>query len=278
MIKTLIGPQTIPQRHGPLFRAPRRRGRDRRAVRAVLRRCQRPRLQAIHALVFAGRHAGDRSDGHVTTRPPRPIGSTSRRRMRPTPGQPTKEPMVVPLGIGLVGKAGDLPLKLADGPAPERGVLVLDKPSQSFTFTGVAEQPVLSINRGFSAPIKLAAKLSSDDLRAARRARQRPVQPLAGGADARDRLADRQRGAAARRARPGDRRRPARGAGRDPRRCFARARLHRRGAAACRAKPTSRARSASDVDPDAIFRARTGLRALIGLHLNAELTEDLSRA
>ena len=28
-----------------------------------------------------------------------------------------------------------------------------------------------------------------------------------------------------------------------------------------------------DVDPDAIFRARTGLRALIGLHLNAELTK-----
>ena len=74
--------------------------------------------------------------------------------------------MVVPLGIGLVGKAGDLPLKLAEGPAPERGVLVLDKPSRSFTFTGVAEPPVLSINRGFSAPIKLDAKLTSDDLRA----------------------------------------------------------------------------------------------------------------
>jgi aminopeptidase N len=28
-----------------------------------------------------------------------------------------------------------------------------------------------------------------------------------------------------------------------------------------------------DVDPDAIFRARMGLRALIGLHLNAALTE-----
>ena len=47
----------------------------------------------------------------------------------------------------------------------ERGVLVLDKPAQSFVFTGVAEPPVLSINRGFSAPIKLDAKLSADDLR-----------------------------------------------------------------------------------------------------------------
>ena len=30
-----------------------------------------------------------------------------------------------------------------------------------------------------------------------------------------------------------------------------------------------------DVDPDAIFRARAALRALIGLHLNAALTVDL---
>ena len=33
-----------------------------------------------------------------------------------------------------------------------------------------------------------------------------------------------------------------------------------------------------DVDPDAIFRARAALRALIGLHLNAALTSTLSEA
>ena len=34
----------------------------------------------------------------------------------PTPGQPTKEPMVIPLGVGLVGKDGrDLPLVLSNG-------------------------------------------------------------------------------------------------------------------------------------------------------------------
>ena len=33
-----------------------------------------------------------------------------------------------------------------------------------------------------------------------------------------------------------------------------------------------------DIDPDAIFRARAALRALIGLHLNAALTRDLSSA
>ena len=61
MIKALLGPGSVPQGHGSLFHAPRRPCRHRRAVRAMLRRRQRPRfLSAIHALVFAGRHAGGR--------------------------------------------------------------------------------------------------------------------------------------------------------------------------------------------------------------------------
>ena len=83
----------------------------------------------------------------------------------PTPGQPTKEPMVIPLSLGLVGKnGGDLPL-LLDGRPLERGVLELTRPSHSFVFTEVAERPVPSLNRGFSAPIKLVAPIESDDLR-----------------------------------------------------------------------------------------------------------------
>jgi aminopeptidase N len=82
----------------------------------------------------------------------------------PTPGQPTKEPMVIPLALGLVGKDGrDLPLTPANG-AIERGVLVLSEPAATVTFTGVAERPVLSINRSFSAPIKLDTDLSGDEL------------------------------------------------------------------------------------------------------------------
>ncbi len=50
-------------------------------------------------------------------------------RVPPTPGQTEKRPMVIPLGVGLIGKDGrDLPLKLASG-AIERGVLVLTEPS-----------------------------------------------------------------------------------------------------------------------------------------------------
>ena len=83
-----------------------------------------------------------------------------------TPGQPSKEPMVVPLAIGLVGCDGrDLPLKLGDGRAIEHGVLTLTEPAETFVFADIGEPPVLSLNRGFSAPIKLIANLGADDLR-----------------------------------------------------------------------------------------------------------------
>ena len=83
----------------------------------------------------------------------------------PTPGQPTKAPMVIPLAFGLIGKnGGDLSLVL-DGRPLEHGVLELTKPSQSFVFSDVAERPVPSLNRGFSAPVKLALPIEPDDLR-----------------------------------------------------------------------------------------------------------------
>jgi aminopeptidase N len=83
----------------------------------------------------------------------------------PTPGQPHKEPMTIPLALGLVGKDGaDLPL-LLDGRSLSRGVVELTQPSQSFVFTGVAERPIPSLNRGFSAPIKLSLPLEADELR-----------------------------------------------------------------------------------------------------------------
>src|SRR5712671_6012641 len=44
--------------------------------------------------------------------------------LRPTPGQSVKEPMVIPLAIGLIAPDGHgIPLTLADGRAVERGVL-----------------------------------------------------------------------------------------------------------------------------------------------------------
>jgi aminopeptidase N len=84
----------------------------------------------------------------------------------PTPGQPVKEPMVIPLAIGLVGSDGrDLPLVPKDRHVTPDGVITLTKPTETFVFTGIPARPVASLNRGFSAPIKLADNLSADDLR-----------------------------------------------------------------------------------------------------------------
>jgi aminopeptidase N len=81
----------------------------------------------------------------------------------PTPGQPIKEAMLIPLAVGLVGADGrDLPLRTEAGPV-ERGVLVIAKPAETFTFTGVAERPALSLNRGFAAPIKVTANAAADE-------------------------------------------------------------------------------------------------------------------
>jgi aminopeptidase N len=82
----------------------------------------------------------------------------------PTPGQPNKDPMVIPLSLGLVGKDGnDIPLALSNGTSVANHV-VLTQPSAHFEFSGVTERPVLSINRGFSAPIRLVTDLDASDL------------------------------------------------------------------------------------------------------------------
>ncbi len=87
-----------------------------------------------------------------------------KQRVPPTPGQPNKDPMVIPLSLGLVGKdGGDIPLTLSDG-APVSHHIVLREPFARFEFSGVTERPVLSINRGFSAPIRLVTDLDAGDL------------------------------------------------------------------------------------------------------------------
>lgn len=84
--------------------------------------------------------------------------------LAPTPKQPDKSPMVIPLALGLVGKNGrDLPLVFADGSKAERGVVELTETEHVFEFTGITEHPVLSINRGFSAPINLVTNLAAGD-------------------------------------------------------------------------------------------------------------------
>ena len=80
----------------------------------------------------------------------------------PTPGQPSKEPMVIPVRLGLVGASGDLPLRLAGRPFD--GIVALTEPSRTYVFEGVRERPVPSLLRGFSAPVKLVHELEEADL------------------------------------------------------------------------------------------------------------------
>jgi aminopeptidase N len=87
--------------------------------------------------------------------------------LRPTPGQPDKKPMHIPLSVGLLDGAGrDLPLKLA-GEATAAGttrVLDVRNPRDVFVFEDVPEKPVASLLRGFSAPVKLQAPRSEEEL------------------------------------------------------------------------------------------------------------------
>src|SRR6059058_146333 len=69
----------------------------------------------------------------------------------PTPGQPIKQPMPIPLKTALVGETSGHEI------CPER-LIVLDDARQSVTFENVFEAPLLSINRNFSAPIIVQAE------------------------------------------------------------------------------------------------------------------------
>ena len=75
----------------------------------------------------------------------------------PTPEQPDKAPMVLPLRIKLFGSETGRVL------AEERLHLLTDA-SETLVFDGVAERPVLSINRGFSAPVVVESDRTAADL------------------------------------------------------------------------------------------------------------------
>ncbi|MBL0420228.1 aminopeptidase N [Ramlibacter sp. AW1] len=64
----------------------------------------------------------------------------------PTPGQPVKEPFVIPVQLGLLD---------ASGAALSNGLHVLTQESETLTMSGLSSEPVPSILRGFSAPVCL---------------------------------------------------------------------------------------------------------------------------
>ncbi|MGO4832130.1 aminopeptidase N, partial [Rhizobiaceae sp. 2RAB30] len=83
----------------------------------------------------------------------------------PTPSESHKRLMHVPLAFGLVGQGGkDVAFTEVDGAAVENGVIHLRKRRHNVRFSGVAERPALSINRGFSAPVTLTVEQRPEDL------------------------------------------------------------------------------------------------------------------
>ena len=72
---------------------------------------------------------------------------TLRQHTAPTPGQTEKRALPIPVATGLLGP---------DGKQVAERMLLLTEPEQHFVFDDIAEAPVPSLLRGFSAPVKLS--------------------------------------------------------------------------------------------------------------------------
>ena len=75
---------------------------------------------------------------------------TFRQQTAPTPGQPDKVPLPIPLAFGLLDEDG--------GVLRDTEVVVLDDATKTIKVEGLDRRPVLSALRGFSAPVRLDAK------------------------------------------------------------------------------------------------------------------------
>jgi aminopeptidase N len=81
----------------------------------------------------------------------------------PTPDKADKEPMVVPIVLGLVS-ADAQPVAIRHERVRDDGVFVLDRSADELTFSGVPPRSVPSLLRGFSAPVRLVLDLSEEEL------------------------------------------------------------------------------------------------------------------
>jgi aminopeptidase N len=88
---------------------------------------------------------------------------TVRQSCADTPGQTAKEPLHIPLVLGLLDSAGN---EVAiEGRSTEHGVIldVKDR-EQTFHFQNITQPPIASLLRGFSAPVKLEHDVSDETL------------------------------------------------------------------------------------------------------------------
>jgi aminopeptidase N len=86
----------------------------------------------------------------------------------PAARETQKGPLLIPFAIGLIGKDGaDLPLRLESEASAAPGttrVLELTETAQTFTFVDVAEKPLPSLLRNFSAPVIVEYDYTAEEL------------------------------------------------------------------------------------------------------------------
>jgi aminopeptidase N len=91
---------------------------------------------------------------------------TLRQSTAPTTGQSGKQPLHIPVAVGLLSSdGGDMALRLEGENAPTDGgtrILELRESAQTFRFLDVPEPPVPSVLRGFSAPVIVEQNLPEE--------------------------------------------------------------------------------------------------------------------
>jgi len=80
---------------------------------------------------------------------------TFRQTTPPTPGTQAPEPQVIPIAVGLLAPDGS--------EIRPTQILEMTEAEQSFVFEGLAERPVPSLLRGFSAPVILDRPMTAED-------------------------------------------------------------------------------------------------------------------
>lgn len=84
---------------------------------------------------------------------------------KPTPGQPNKLPLHIPIRVALLNQKGAMmPLHLNDEAVADEKLLQLSQTTQRFQFKQVSDKPIPSLLRHFSAPVKLQYAYSDHDL------------------------------------------------------------------------------------------------------------------
>lgn len=90
---------------------------------------------------------------------------TVHQQLPPTPGQPKKKPLHIPLKLGLIdGDGRELDLKLASGKRLANGLLELRKRTERFRFRDIDAKPAVSLLREFSAPVNVSIDRSDAEL------------------------------------------------------------------------------------------------------------------